>query len=167
MKWFEESNIKPKPKLLYRATCDGWLPENFHQRCDYQESTLTIIKTDQDYVFGGYYDKSWIPRCGEFFSSNKAFLFTMRSYYANIVPTKMKVTCPSYAIWQHCDYGPCFGEEFLKLGPRSLKFGYSSIDMNAAKTNHYDVPVGLQSNFLTGGTYFTTREIEVFQVRFQ
>jgi hypothetical protein len=40
--------------LLYRATRDGFDASSFHSKCDGKANTVTIIKTDSNYVFGGY-----------------------------------------------------------------------------------------------------------------
>ena len=40
--------------LLYQATRDGFSAKAFHQKCDGYQNTLTIIKTNGNYVFGGY-----------------------------------------------------------------------------------------------------------------
>ena len=40
--------------LLYRATRDGFTASAFHEKCDGKENTITIIKTNGNYVFGGH-----------------------------------------------------------------------------------------------------------------
>ena len=45
--------------LLYRATTDGFSGNDFHSRCDGKTSTITIIKNNLNYVFGGYASASW------------------------------------------------------------------------------------------------------------
>ena len=41
-------------KLIYRASRDGFEAASFHAKCDNQPSTLTVIKTINGFVFGGY-----------------------------------------------------------------------------------------------------------------
>ena len=36
--------------LLYRATRDGFAASSFHSRCDGRDNTVTIIKTNSNYV---------------------------------------------------------------------------------------------------------------------
>ena len=43
--------------LLYQATRDGFEPTDFHTRCDYYTNTLTVIKSNSSYVFGGFTTK--------------------------------------------------------------------------------------------------------------
>ena len=48
-----------KFKLVYRATVDGFESDSFHKACDYLEGTFTIVKTKEDFIFGGYTDQNW------------------------------------------------------------------------------------------------------------
>ena len=50
-------------KLLYRATRDGFSAQEFHSKCDYQANTITIIRNDLNYVFGGYASAAWKSGC--------------------------------------------------------------------------------------------------------
>uniref|UniRef100_U9T6K2 TLDc domain-containing protein n=1 Tax=Rhizophagus irregularis (strain DAOM 181602 / DAOM 197198 / MUCL 43194) TaxID=747089 RepID=U9T6K2_RHIID len=41
-------------KLIFRASCDGFNPKNFHNVCDNQSRTVTIIKVkDSNEILGG------------------------------------------------------------------------------------------------------------------
>ena len=67
---------QPKWNLLYRASFDGFGAKDFHLKCDGVKDTLTIIKTTQSYIFGGFTNIAWD-------SSNKskidhnAFIFSL------------------------------------------------------------------------------------------
>ena len=41
-------------KLLYRSSRDGVLSSDFHSKCDNVSGTLTVIKTQNSNIFGGY-----------------------------------------------------------------------------------------------------------------
>jgi len=43
-----------KWKLLYRASEHGFTAASFHQHCDYKGPTMVIVKSTQNYIFGGY-----------------------------------------------------------------------------------------------------------------
>ena len=45
--------------LLYRGSRDGWKYVDFHSRCDNKGATLTLFKTDDGRVCGGYTAESW------------------------------------------------------------------------------------------------------------
>ena len=47
-----------KMELIYRGTRDGMTSNKFHEKCDNQGPTITLIKTDKN-IFGGYTSISW------------------------------------------------------------------------------------------------------------
>ena len=57
--WLSFFHKFSKPKLLYRATRDGWIVSTFRSKCESKVSSIAVIKIDKDYVFGGYLDKEW------------------------------------------------------------------------------------------------------------
>src|SRR5437762_2884141 len=49
-----------KFKLLLRGSRDGFTPEKFHEVCDNQSNTVTIIKVkDNNEILGGYNPIAW------------------------------------------------------------------------------------------------------------
>ena len=40
--------------LIYQATSDGFQASNFHAKADGIANTLTIVKTTNENIFGGY-----------------------------------------------------------------------------------------------------------------
>jgi hypothetical protein len=51
----ETNNTKIlKTKLLFRASRDGWLGEDFHNNCDNKGPTIVMIKTINGYTVGGF-----------------------------------------------------------------------------------------------------------------
>jgi len=44
---------------LYSGTKDGFDPEDFHKKCDKKGATISIIKTSDKKVFGGYTPIPW------------------------------------------------------------------------------------------------------------
>ena len=61
LSWITDFSGDTQWRLLYKATRDGWNPENFHEKCDGKCPTLVVIKSD-DNVFGGYAEKPWFTR---------------------------------------------------------------------------------------------------------
>ncbi len=49
----------------------------FHEKCDGKDNTVTIIKTDSNYVFGGFTAAKW-SSCGDNIADSTAFLFSLR-----------------------------------------------------------------------------------------
>ena len=46
--------IQSSYKLLYRATIHGATAADFHKRCDNKGSTVLIIKSTYNKIFGGF-----------------------------------------------------------------------------------------------------------------
>ena len=65
-----------KPKLLYRATKDGNYSSVFHKKCDNIRDTLTLVKTNNGFIFGGYTNKIW-GGSGGYKLDDKAFCFSI------------------------------------------------------------------------------------------
>lgn len=68
-------------RLLYRATRDGFRAEDFHRLCDNRGPTLTVIRSDQMRVFGGFTDIAWSspqdPKNAQRSGNGNSFLFTV------------------------------------------------------------------------------------------
>ncbi|CAF0714014.1 unnamed protein product [Brachionus calyciflorus] len=149
-----EFSKKTKWNLLYRATRDGFKVGDFHKKCDNIPHTLTIIKTDKDYIFGGYTEKSWDESTSCKHDKN-AFLFSLVNYRNS--REKIKVWKEDLAIY--CGlYGPCFGENDITICNESniKDLSYSNLG------NSYRSETG-DPHLMTGHYNFKTAEIEVFQ----
>jgi hypothetical protein len=46
--------------LLYRGSRDGFRGVDFHAKCDDKGATVTIVKSTEGCIFGGYSDQSWV-----------------------------------------------------------------------------------------------------------
>ena len=64
----EEQLIKPRTSfvLIYCASRDGWEASRFHANCDNKGPTVTVVKSRNNNIFGGYTEQSWD---GEFFTT--------------------------------------------------------------------------------------------------
>ena len=102
---FEEYEFK----LLYQGTRDGFDSSNFHSKCDNIPNTLTIIKSTNGNIFGGYTDQAW-DSSGQYKTDPNAFLFSLINKYNK--PTIMKIKDPQYSICCYNGYGPIFGDGF-------------------------------------------------------
>eukprot|EP00957_Ditylum_brightwellii_P000029 1986-Ditylum_brightwellii.AAC.1 len=58
-RWLEEDSCGFDTTLLYRASRDGWEASDFHEKCNNQGPTLTVIQSTEGYIFGGFCDISW------------------------------------------------------------------------------------------------------------
>ena len=93
--------------LLYRASSDGFTSEAFHANCDGKHETITIIKTNTNYVFGGYASSAWNSSCA-YIEDNDAFIFSLRRN-GDFDAQKFTIKDPTKALIGHYSYGPIFG----------------------------------------------------------
>lgn len=89
--------------LLYKITRDGCSSTTFHQKCDNQGATVTVLYHQKGSVFGGYASVSWNSTSAYIPDSN-AFLFqltpTLRMFPRNGVGNEL---------YGCSNYGPIFG----------------------------------------------------------
>ena len=144
--------VLPKIKsgcLLYRVSRDQSSPINFHKMCDNKGPSLTIIKTIEGYVFGGFNPVSWISEV-MFNETENSFLFSLTDG-----KYRKPMKCPSYksmrkfAIKQNeSEFSPGFGETDnadLFIAYKTLKNSYSRLG------NVYKCPKGYNpKEFLAG-----------------
>ncbi|WAR31278.1 IFI44-like protein [Mya arenaria] len=98
--------------LIHSISRDGCSPTTFHQRCDNQGPTVTVLYNTQGSVFGGYTSVSLSKHphfYGREIQDNAAFLFQL--YFdgkatANKFPVKDKTN----AIYYNDNQGPSFGK---------------------------------------------------------
>ena len=107
-KLYEWSGGK-KLELLFRGTRDGMTCKDFHNKCDNKGPTITLIKNDKGFIFGGYSSISWINDNNDtFHSAPDSFLFTLTNIH-NTQPTKFPSKNDNYEIKHNSGYGPTFG----------------------------------------------------------
>jgi len=85
-------------KLQYRATRDGFSAHNFHTKCDTAANTLTIIKSTNGNIFGGFTEKAWSSSV-QYFIDSKAFIFSL----VNKENKLFKVMCTNGADAIYCN----------------------------------------------------------------
>ena len=151
---------KTRFRLLYRASRDGFTAADFHAKCDNKAKTLTIIKSLNANIFGGFTSKPW-----DGYNGNKedpsAFIFSMVNKYKE--PRRMPIRAASVkqAIWCGEEYGPRFGEDIQLL--EDMSEGASNLN------NDYEFVSDSLTNaeiltFLAGSASFKATEIEVFAI---
>ena len=149
--------IKEK-KLIYRATEDGDKMSDFHKKCDDESNTLMLIKTNKNFVFGGFTQTGWKNARGNDIYDDKAFCFSLnlKKIY-NIINPKNALHCQSY------DSRPSFGSNsyvFL-IGNNFLSNSSSSTDKMVDYSGETK-----ESEINGEQTYFQVDQLEVFKICF-
>lgn len=106
----KQLNGKVKLTLLYRMSKDGKSVRQFHNLCDDEGATLTVIKSKEyDHIFGGYSSKDWQSNyAGVRVKDSNAFLFLLRSAFGHQQQV-FPVGNAEYGIYHDATYGPAFG----------------------------------------------------------
>jgi hypothetical protein len=149
-------NKNQKRELLYKATKNGFDPQIFHQCCDNQGPTLTVIQSSEGYLFGGYTAASWDIENNLWMVDKTAFLFTLINPY-NIPPTKYVINSDGKnAIWSGDSPGPMFGGWDICI---HLKNSQSNIYF---PTNYID-STGRGDSTFTGSRNFSITDVEIYR----
>ncbi|CAF1263987.1 unnamed protein product [Rotaria magnacalcarata] len=150
-----------KWELIYKATRDGFDANAFHSRCNDRGPTITIIQSNNNYLFGGYTAIPWTSD-NSYKSDTTAFLFTLTNSHS-IPPTKYLIDSSKavYTVNHNSGYGPTFG------GGHDIYLTNASNANNSSYTNFpytYLDTTGKGNDTFTGARNFTASDIEVFKL---
>ena len=147
---------------MYRASKDGFRAVNFHRKCDDKTKTLTIIKSINKNIFGGYTDATWTSN-NQYFQDPNAFLFSLVNH--DHKPFKTKIFSNGQnAIYCHPSYGPTFGggnDIHISCNSNTNSDSYSNFGFSY-KYPKYSYKTTKAKSILAGAYDFQTVEIEVF-----
>ncbi|CAF1464475.1 unnamed protein product [Adineta steineri] len=72
-------NTNQQWELIYKATRDGFTGNAFHSCCDNKGPTMTIIHSNNNYLFGGYTSISWTSNSSENNDTKAFFIYFDKS----------------------------------------------------------------------------------------
>ena len=166
MMYLMEMTKSNNGKLLYRATRDGFSSQSFHSNCDGKANTITIIKNNLNYVFGGYASTAWASSVsGSYASDNNAFVFSLRRN-GESNNEKFMVKNAGCALQMSPSHGPVFGGCDIIVANNSNVVA----DTQTQFGNYYNLPEGYTQGsentryYLAGKKGCLTFEIEVYQI---
>ncbi|EXX75965.1 uncharacterized protein OCT59_001191 [Rhizophagus irregularis] len=138
-------------KLILRGSRDGFLPSKFHEICDNQSHTITIIKVeDSNEILGGYNPIVW-KSDDTFGATEDSFIFSFKDKenIENYILSRVK--SEQFAIYNSSVTGPCFGDGDLELSVENYNQGcyYSEV---------YDKQIRETED------NFSVEEYEIFQI---
>jgi hypothetical protein len=153
--------------LLYRGSLYGFKASDFHKKCDNIPKTLTIIKSTNGNIFGGYTEATW-EQNERFKSDKSAFIFSLVNCEKK--PVKMNIANgqEGNAIFCSSRYGPVFGRGFSgKYFDMCIFYDSNSLSNFGGTYVHHDYTFDFQKafSFLAGSFKFQVEEIEVFQLK--
>ncbi len=139
-----------KFKLLYKGTTDGDTIEVFHNKCDNQYPTISIIESTDGQIFGGYTTKSWDK-------NNKNDIPDPDSFLFNLNKTKKYPVSNDKGLMADyiCDFG---GKNFHELWVNNQYFSNNGCCDNGKGYNfkNYELSGGKSS--------FKIKELEIYKV---
>ncbi|PKY34876.1 hypothetical protein RhiirB3_532974 [Rhizophagus irregularis] len=157
-KWIDKLKTTGKIKNLYefklilRGSRDGFSSNKFHEICDGQSHTISVIKVkDSNEILGGYNPLAWNSK-GGYVTTKDSFIFSFknRENIKNYVLSR--VWNNDNAVYNHTAYGPSFGSDLTVHGNNCYDKSYCSYwkdyDKFIRKTNDY----------------FSIEEYEIFQI---
>ncbi|KAJ5080654.1 e3 ubiquitin-protein ligase trim56-like [Anaeramoeba ignava] len=141
--WINDNDFFSKMKKGFSAKRDGFNSQNWHKAVDGKGKTLVIIKTKDNFIFGGFTQVGFKHSSGEYINDSSAFIFSLRNDKGDRIPAKFTCKEPQYAICSNLNYGPIFGNNGDDFRLESnLQPGYSNFG------HSYNLPNGItyQSN---------------------
>ncbi|KAJ5078429.1 hypothetical protein M0811_04754 [Anaeramoeba ignava] len=153
--WINDNNFFSKMKKGFSAKRDGFNSKNWHKAVDNKGKTLIIIKTTEDFIFGGFTQVGWTNDKSKWREDNydwgyiidsNAFIFSLRNDKGDRKPEKFTIKQgeEEYAIEYDLDYGPSFGYDIwidsdLQSGESNFGQSYNlpngiKYDTNEAKS---------------------------------
>ena len=150
-------------ELLYSITRDGCDATTFHQKCDGQGPTVTVLYNQQGTIYGGYTAISW-DQSGSYKNGASAFLFRLQ-FNGTATSNKFSNTNASYGSYGNSVYGPTFGSNHdlhTFKSTISNSGGYFALNGYLNIGGAFD-PQGVSANDVNNGTMNVT-ELEVYKV---
>ncbi|XP_052788181.1 interferon-induced protein 44-like [Mya arenaria] len=147
--------------LLYSITRDGCNATTFHQKCDNQGATLTVLYNPQGSVYGGYAGFNW-PGPGVWANDSKSFLFQLK-FSGKKKERRFNNKNFTYSYYGSNNHGPYFGNGDLITFSGTINPSKGVFVLNGSSASAtYDIH-GLQADDITNGNLNVT-ELEVYKV---
>ncbi len=149
-------------ELVYRASVDGFSSNEFHSRCDGIGNTLTVIKAENENIFGGFTEAKWSSKA-EYTTNHNSFIYSLINKDKKSFKV-MNSPNGAHSIYSKSDYGPTFGgghDFYIASDSNSNLKSYSNLGHTF---KHQDYPNNTEKakSILAGSYNFKTIEIEVF-----
>ena len=147
--------------LLYRASENNYEAKLFHQKCDNQGSTLTIIKSKNGKIFGGYNKASWNSN-SDYFASEGNFIFSVDN------KTKHEIyQNPQHAMYCNTGYGPTFGANdiYVANSCNNDTTSFSNLGHTYKPPGNITQNTESAKNYFAGSYNFGVEEYEVFLIK--
>ena len=156
--WIREKTNKNfiRFEKIFIMNKNGSSSKDFHKYCDNNGPTLTLIKTINNKIFGGFAPLNWdISGIDKIDENNQTFIFSLSSMkkYDMINKDKSAICC-------NREYGPSFGaSDFCILSNMKKGETYANEVTNFLSNNNLELTGGEGNN-----EYFDVDNFEVLKV---
>jgi hypothetical protein len=156
--WIREKTNKNfiRFEKIFIMNKNGSSSKDFHKYCDNNGPTLTLIKTINNKIFGGFTPLNWdISGVDKIDENNQTFIFSLSSMkkYDMINKDKSAICC-------NREYGPSFGaSDFCILSNMKKGETYANKVTNFLSNNNLELTGGEGNN-----EYFDVDNFEVLKV---
>ncbi|KAJ5075443.1 pep-cterm sorting domain-containing protein [Anaeramoeba ignava] len=168
--WINDDEFFYKMKKGFSTKKDGFTGNKWHSICDNKGKTLIIIKTTDNYIFGGFTQVGFISGSdGDYIKDSNAFIFSLKNP-KNDLPQKFEIqeNREDYAILYDSSEGPRFGDNRGQYNTDIRIFS----DLQSGQTDFgatYKLPNGLKHNTSEAKSYlagsyssWTVDELETY-----
>ncbi|KAJ5076960.1 pep-cterm sorting domain-containing protein [Anaeramoeba ignava] len=136
--WINDDEFFYKMKLGFSSKRDGFSSKIFHQKVDDKGKTLVIVKTKDNFIFGGFTQIGFTTGINNrIIPDEDCFIFSLRNDKNDRKSEKFPIqeTKVQNALRYNFDYGPIFGGDiWLK---ENLQTGYTNFG------HTYNLPNGI------------------------
>lgn len=148
---------------MYRASEHGFSSQSFHSKCDGIPSTITIVKSANNNIFGGYTKSAWTSD-NQYNRDPDAFIFSL----VNKEGRPFKAECSNggdHAVFCNASHGPTFGEHDIYISSNSNQNRSSHSNVGYSYKHSSFVYGSSQAKCVLAGSYnFETVEVEVYHL---
>ncbi|KAJ5077969.1 hypothetical protein M0811_05226 [Anaeramoeba ignava] len=164
--WINDNDFFSKMKKAFSAKRDGFSSENWHSICDNKGKTLIIIKTKDNFIFGGFTQVGF-KRNSYYISDPNPFIFSLRNDKNDRKPEKFQIKKGKEpnAIYYHFGSGPIFGGGHDFYLNSNLETGDSQFGHTYYLPNGIDYDTNEAKSYLAGSyNKWIVDEIETYLI---
>ena len=157
LKFNSPQELISRLQLLFRASEHDFSASEFHKYCDNKGPTITIIKSYNKLIFGGYASQSWFSK-GGFSKAPGSFLFSLNK------ETKHEIyQFQGYAIEGNKHWGPIFSNDLYLSNNCYVNGGFGSLGYTYCKmSDSHNLRKSI--SHLGGSSDFQVEDYEVFSL---
>ncbi len=142
--------------LIYRGSRDGFRGYNFHTHCNGVNDTLTVVKTVDGNIMGGFAAKDWTSE-NIYVYDPQAFIYSLVNPYNSPVKNGPITASSANQLYTGETYGPTWGNHDLHIADNCNQITNSYVESNS-----FTSPAQGTRQTVYSARNFLVAEIEVY-----